>query len=408
MPAGADITRSEGAASSAPLPPRGAGGRRGSVLVIVMVTLLFATFALVTFMERASVDLLVDQREVLTKRLRQEAYSALEMTLGVLNEFREAGNGLRSPAEGWSDPLGFAGYVPADDRVVEISFEDESGKLSLPQINAQILTNLFRHWELAQADAESLADALLGWMKRNHVYTSAVQPNYETGAIPYVTPGRSLRSFGELAAIEKVRETFYDADGRPNDLWRRFVDSVSLYDFARPNLNGAKPDTLAALGQFDETQQRNLGDYLRGTGTYLNQGPRFFQAPNEAQRIAGPTGDSGAFATAISALRINVTVRDGRTEFKLSTVISPPNGATTVQTTATAGRTQTPAVGAQTAAQQQNRPNAAQAMPRPGASPTAPGSGAAARNLRYPFTLLEIRENDEIPPPPPAPPNPLI
>jgi general secretion pathway protein K len=382
--------------------------RRGSVLVIVMVTLLFATFALVTFMERASVDLLVDQREVLTRRLRQEAYSALEMTLGVLNEFREAGNGLRSPAEGWSDPLAFAGYVPADGRVVDVAFEDESGKLSLPQVNAQILTRLFRHWDLPQADAESLADALIGWMKRDHVYTSAVQPDYETGPIPYLAPGRPLRSFGELAAIEKVRETFYDAEGRPNDLWRRFVDSVSLYNFPRPNLNGAKPDTLAALGQFDETQQRNLGDYLRGTGTYLNQGPRFFQAPNEAQQIAGPAGDAAAFAASISALRITLTVRDGSTEYKLSTVIAPPNGATTVQTTATAGRTQTSAAGAQTAAQQQNRPNAAQvAPPRPGASPATPGTGPATQSLRYPFTLLEIRENDEIPPPPPPPANPL-
>jgi general secretion pathway protein K len=234
-----------------------------------------------------------------------------------------------------------------------------------------------------------------------------VEPNYETGAIPYVPPGRSLRSFSELAAIEKVREMFFDEDGRPNDLWRRFVDNVSLFDFPRPNLNGAKPDALAALGQFDETQQRNLGDYLRGTGTYRNQGPRFFQSPTDAQRVAGPTGDSGAFASTISALRITVTVRDGSTSYRLSTVIAPPNGASTVQTTATAGRTQTPSTGAQTAAQQQNRPNAGQMTPRPGTSPTTPGSGSAEQSLRYPFTLLEIRENDEIPPPP-APPIPLI
>jgi hypothetical protein len=370
--------------------------------VIVMVTLLFATFALVTFMEKASVDLLVDQRDVLTRRLRMEAYSALEVTLAVLNVFRETGNGLRSSAEGWHDPLTFAGYTPAEGRVVEVAFEDESGKISLPHANPVILTNLFKHWGILQADAEGLADAMLGWTKRNHVYTSAVQPNYESGAIPYLAPGRSMRSFQELAAIEKVRETFYDADGRPNDLWKRFANSVSLLDFQRPNLNGAKPDTLAALGQFDETQRQNLGDYLSGQGTYVSQGPGFFQSPAEAQRIAGPTGDTGAFATTISALRVMITVRDGRTEFKLSAVIAPPNGATTVQTTATAARTQTSAAGAQTTAQQQNRPNAGMAVVRPGAAPaTSPQNTAAGRNLRYPFTLLEIRENDEIPSPPP-------
>src|SRR5690606_11502317 len=183
----------------------------------------------------------------------------------------------------WSDPLTFAGYAPAEGRAVEIAFEDESGKLSLPRANAQILTGLFMNWGILEADAEGLADALLGWMKRNHVHTSSVQPDYEMGPIPYVPPGRPLRSFHELAAIEKVRETFYDADGRPNEFWRRFADSVSLLDFERPNINGAKPDTLAALGQFDETPQQNLNDFLRGTGSYQSQGPQFFQAPNEAQ-----------------------------------------------------------------------------------------------------------------------------
>jgi general secretion pathway protein K len=374
--------------------------RRGSVLIIVMITLLFATFALLAFMEKASVDLLVDQRDVVTRRLRTEAYSALEMTLGVLNEFREVGNGLRSTAEGWGDPLAFAGYTPSDDRVVEVSFEDESGKISLPHASAPVLTALFKNWELSQSDAETLTDALLGWMKRGHIYTSAIQPNYDSGPLPFEAPGRPVRSWEELVAIEKVRTTFYDADGRPNDLWKRFVDVVSLLDFPKTNLNNAKPDALAALGQFDETQQRNLGEYLQGTGAYQRQGPQFFQNATDAQRIAGPTGDTGAFAATISALRINVTVRDGRNELRVSCVVAPPGGATTVTAKATHAQTTGAAL---TAAQQPNRPNSVQPAP-----PGTTGAGQSnAPSLKYPFTLLEIRENDEIPPPPPPRPNPL-
>ncbi len=392
-------------------PTRPPAPRRASVLVIVMITLFFAVFALVAFMEKASVDLLVDQREALTRRLRMEAYSALEVTLGVLEDFREVGSGLRSPAEGWGNPLEFAGYVPTDGRTVEIAFEDESGKLSLPRTDAQVLTNLFVNWGLLKPDAEALADALQGWMKRGHVYTTGVQPSYDMSPIPYESPGRPLKSYQELAAIEKVRETFYDDEGRPNDLWKRFADSVSLLDFPRPNINGARPDTLAALGQFDPQQQETLTDFRRGTGNFQNNGPGFFQSPAEAQRIAGQAGNTAGFASTISALRITVTVRDGRTEYRLSTVIAPPGGATTVQATATSTRTQTSAGAAQTATQQQQRPNPVQANPRPGPATGAAGSAqnaAAARNLKYPFTLLEIRENDEIPPPPPPPPaNPL-
>lgn len=373
-----------------------------------MVTLLFATFALVAFMEKASVDLLVEQREAQARRLRMEAYSALEVVLGTLGIFSEVSNGLHSPAEGWADPLDFAGYVPSPGRTVRVTFEDESGKISLPHANAQALTLLFLNWDLQKADAEALADALAGWMKRDHVYATAVQPTYDSGPIPYESPGRPLRSYQELAAIEKVREMFYDKEGRPGDLWKRFVDSVSLFDFPRPNINGAKPDTLAALGQFDPTQQSKLADYLRGAGSYQNNGPGYFRSPAEAQGIAGPTGNTGAFASTISALRIVLTVREGRSEFRLATVIAPPNGATTVQTTATATRTRTSAGTATSTAQQQpTRPDAAKAG-RPGLSGPAGGPSApATRNLKYPFTLLEIRENDEIPPAPPPPADPL-
>lgn len=386
------------------------GSSRGSVVVIVMVTLLFATFALLAFMEKASVDLLVEQREAVSRRLRIEAYSALETTLAVLEDFREVGQGLRSPAEGWGDPLGFAGYTPGDGREVIVTFEDESGKISLPRANAQVLINLFKNWGVTENEAEALADAMLGWMKRDHVYATGVHPNYDSSPLPFESPGRSLRSFHELAAIEKVREFFYDEDGRPNDYWKRFADSVSLLDFPRSNLNGAKPDTLAALGQFDPQQQQNWSEFRQGRGMHQRGGPNWVQNPADAQRILGPTGNTNAFGATISALRITLTVRDGRTEFRVSTVIAPQGSqATTVQQTATATRRETSAASAQTAAQQQTRPNAQQqTQPTRSQTGTANAQNPAQRNLKYPFTLLEIRENDEIPPAPPPPEPSLI
>lgn len=373
----------------------------GSVLVVVMVTLIFAASALVVFMDKATNDLLVEQRDAEARRLRMEAYSALEVTLAVLEEFRRVGNGLHSPAEGWSDPLAFAAYVPTEDRKVDVAFEDESGRISLPRADVATLTNLFKNWLIPENDATALADALTGWMKKEHIYSTGLQPSYEQSAIPYAEPHRSIRSFQELGAIDKVREMFFDEEGRPNDLWRRFVDSVSLLDFQRPNINGARTDTLATLGQFDPVGQQNVDDFLKGTGSYLSQGPGYFQNASEAQRIAGTTGSTAAFATSISALRITITVHDGSSQFRLATVIAPPNGATIIQTTATAQRTQTSAPTARNAAAAQNprtsapTSNTGQSNNRQNATGTS-----TDRNLRYPFTLLEVRENDEIPQPP--------
>ncbi len=376
---------------------------RGSVLVIMLVTILFTAFALVAFIEKAGNDLIVEQRYAETRRLRVEAYSALEVTLAVLNEFRQTDNGLHSPAEGWGDPLAFAGYTPTDGRTVDIAFEDESGKISLPRADAPTLSRLFQSWQIAETDADAMADALLGWMQRNHTYTSTFEPDYDQGDLPFVTPGRPMRSYGELADVDKVRDVFYDTDGRPTDFWYRFVDSVSLLNFPRPNINGAKPAALLALGQFELTQQQALSDYLAGTGSYQSQGPGLpFQSPAEAQTVTGPGGNIAAFATTISALRIRVTVHDGTSEFHLAAVVAPPNGATVVQTTATATRAETSASAAGSAAQQQ--PAQATASQRsPTASARSPQT-PAQRALNYPFTLLEIRENDDIPPPPPPPP----
>jgi general secretion pathway protein K len=189
-------------------------------------------------------------------------------------------------------------------------------------------------------------------------------------------------------------------------LWRRFTESVSLFSFRQSNINAGRGDTLAALGQFDETQQTSLAEYVRGTGAYLNQGPGFFQNVGEAQRILGPAGDARGFNVTISALRIFVTVHEGQTVFRLTAVVAPPGGASTVQTNASEQKTQaasTAAAGNQDATP--NRPNAnTPAARQPGGTNTT--TAANTRNLQYPFTLLEIRENDEMPvPPPPAEPS---
>jgi hypothetical protein len=376
--------------------------RRASVLVVVMITLLFAAFALMAYIEKASNDLLVEHRDAQARRLRMEAYSALEATLATLEDFRRALSGLHSPAEGWNDPLTFCGYTPTEGRTIDISFDDESAKLSLPRTNAQVLSRLFQIWQVPIADADAAADALMGWMKHDHTYTAAVTPDYENGTTPYEAPGRPMRSYAELAAIDKVREIFYTEDGQPNDLWRRFVDNISLLNFAKPNLNGGKPDVLQALGQFDPTQQQGLSDYTSGKGSYEVQGPGFFQNVGDAQRITGAIGGNPSeFVTTISALRINLTVHDGRSEFRLTAVVTAGGAAQTVQTLATPATPKASNPTSTTNNQQQNQSNNSTG------TGTAASGGAAAtanRNINYPFTLLEIRENDEIPPPPPPPP----
>ncbi len=372
--------------------------KKASVLLVVLITILFTAFALVAFIDKASNDLLVEARAAASNRLRVDAYSALEVTLGVLNEFLQVDGALHSPAEGWGDQLDFAGYEPASGRTVEITFEDESGKLSLPHADATQLTSLFQSWGLTQSDAEQMSDALLTWMRKDHVSATTVgTTDYDRAPIPYAAPQRSLRTFDELADIDFVKEKLYDENGRPNDLWRHFAAAFSLYDFSQPNLNGAGSDTLTALGQPNSSLQEQISSYLKGTGEYQRQGPGYFKTGTDATNLFGAQILPKGVGTEILALRITVTVHDANTSFSLVTVIAPPNGAKTVasdeqvststSTDATAPKdpdAPTPAA---------NNQNPAAGTPKPGAAagPTSTGNApAAVVQLNSPFTLLEI------------------
>jgi hypothetical protein len=354
--------------------------QRGSVLVIVLITLMFTTIALLKFLEKASDDLLVEAREVAGRRLRQEAYSALEVTLGVLEDFRLVNGGLRSPAEGWNDPLEFAGWEPGAGREVEIAFEDESGKLSLPHAELTTLVNLFHGWGMLQSDAERLADAMLGWMKKDHVSSTARLPDYDQVSLPYGAPLRSMRSYSELAAIDYAREMFYDETGQPNELWHRFVAAISLFDFKETNLNGLSGNLLNDLGLIDAGQQRQFEDFRNGKGAHAREGPGFFENAADATRVLGAQALSG-YGTQISALRIIVTVREGKTNFRLAVVVAPSGGAKAVQE-----------VSVNTGENTVEQPPEKQEKAAPNANPEG------AKKLNYPFTLLEIRENAEISP----------
>jgi len=386
-----------------PIPPdRPRASRRGgSILIVVLVTLLFAAVALTLFIEKASDDLLVESRVAAARRLRLEAYSALETTLAVLQDFQIVNGSLRSPAEGWGDPLAWAGYVPAEGRAISVEFVDESGKLSLPRMTPSTLVELFKSWEIPQNDAEKLADALLQWMRPDYVPTSGFMPNYEDDPLPYVAPARPLRSFSELAAIDVVREAFFDPDGRPNAFWKRFTEAVSLLDFTQSNLNAVRPGVLAAYG-FDSNQQTQLGDFLAGTGNYQTKGPGYFRTPAEAASILGSDVPPAVQGTSIGALRIIVTVLDSpsaRSGYRLNVVVAPPGS--TAKVVAQKATTKRP----NTVVESPASPTAttAPAPPNNAAGGTGVGAQDQAPPLNYPFTILEIRENDEMPQPPADP-----
>ena len=359
---------------------------RGSVIVVVLVTLLFAALLLTRLIETSSTDLLIAMRVADRDRLRADAHSAMETTLAALMDFRTVDGGLYSPAQGWEDPLAYAGYAPREGVSVEVAFEDESAKLSLPRINFDTLNNLLVQLGLSVPDAARVADAMFVWMRAGYIAaeTATSAAAYERGDPPAQPPQRSLRSFDEIAGIAVAKEFFYDTDGRPTPLFDAFKSAVSLYQFNATNLNSAPPAVLAATG-WDESQTASLQKYLSSPLSATKSRP-YIRSLQEARRQVGNAAGRNLGAQ-IQCLRVIVTARQGAAQMKLSALVT------------WAGQASLPASlaanpgGTAPSARQQAAPQA-KAQPQPQA--------AAANSLRYPFTVLEISENslpDPTPPP---------
>jgi len=119
-----------------PVPP---SAQRGAVIVLVLVTLLLASFLLMAFIRRSGTELLADARAAERRQLRGEAYSALESAIAMLAAQRDIDGSLFQPEDSWVEMLATTGYEPAKGLQVEIAFVDESGKISLPTADAVTL-----------------------------------------------------------------------------------------------------------------------------------------------------------------------------------------------------------------------------------------------------------------------------
>lgn len=360
--------------------------RRGSVLVLVLVTLLFASLLLTRLIETGSPDLIIAMRQADRDRLRADAHAALETTLAVLADFRAVDGNLYAPDQGWGDPLGYSGYVPREGVTLTVAFEDESAKLSLPRLNPDTLGALLIQLGLASLDAARVADAMFVWMRRGHVAAEGATGAtvYGQGDPPARPPYRSLRSFDELAGIVVARDFFYAEDGTPKPLFEAFKRAVSLYQFNTTNVNAASEAVLLAAG-WDKTQAGSLQRYL-ATPVSASLPRPYVRSLQEAQRHVGKAATRN-LGTQIQVLRVSVTARQGAAQLKLSALVTWPGQASLP-----------PPVAA-------NPDSAPQAVDRRAATVLSgqnAAGGNASNTLRYPFAVLELDETTLPDPPPPT------
>lgn len=360
----------------------------GSVIILVLVFVVLLTFIVAAFLEEATAKIkyygLFHNRD----DLRTDAYSAMEITLAVLNQYVEVEGALWGPAQGWASPLEEAGYQPAHSTAVTVAFEDESAKLPLSKLGYDDLLVLFDVLGYDLPEAQSLADGLIDWtdeddLRRLNGYDGE---DYDDMEPPYKPSNSAIVSWDEFKLIKPFNEMFWDENGVPLPVWNQFKSAVSLYHTGNVNINQANSIVQEYFYEKGILDTRSFEYFKSGSdGELGTDDDRLYRKDEGNAGII--LGDGQGISDSIELLRVKVSAIRGEAQFVLEAMAtwsgSNP-GAASTSTTRAEQESDTKEVesNANTAKDEKTRAK--------GQVKTAPSTVA---QLGYPFRFVMLTEN---------------
>jgi general secretion pathway protein K len=323
--------------------------REGAVLLIVLGVILLASWMLVQIIARVGEEVALRGEDEQNDALKASAFQALEITMGVLAEIKLLDGGLYSPVQGWGNPLGYAGFssyavsneldvaeqeelevgdieemVPfAFPPGIEVSVElrDESGRFPLNTTSEERWKLLFEEMDIQASDAAILTDSLLDWVDADDEtrLNGAEKGTYQRRDPAYFPANAPIANTLDLQLIEGFDRLFFEED-IPNDLYRTFLDCITVINVEGVNLNAAHPLVLAVMGEELDFEPERISDYMAGVD--LEPG-----TPDDNVLRPGlddpdlPTDNEGEpldFSTTSRFITVYITAMSAGTVFNLS------------------------------------------------------------------------------------------
>ncbi len=351
-----------------------AGNRRkGSILVFVLALIVLLSVLCLRLMEEGIREARHLDQFHRKDDLRIHAYSALDIAVGVLSEFKTFEGKLYSPAQGWGDPLAYAGISPTEEGVTwSVRLIDESAKIPISQVKEKDLVALFAVMQaeedslMDEDDGQPFYDSMMDWVDADDEERDegAEDQYYEGLEPPYFTPGKKINSFEEFRLIKGFAHDpedpdgsgiFFDERGVETENMRNFRESFSFFNQGAVNVNNASPFLKRFLCGDDE---RLYEEFMEGPS--VGGGEAFYTNPNDPGMSPLRANSSIPLSTEVKMFRVEVTVNRGLANFQLHAILSYGGNLA---------------------------PQAGKVI-RP---PSKKGP-----NLGYPFKVLSIRENENL------------
>ena len=305
--------------------------KRGSILVFVLGLIVLLGTLCLRLMEETVQELRHVSQFHKRDDLRLHAYSLLDVTVGVLNEFRILDNKSLKSGGGWEDPLGWSELSPLDPRVAwSVTLEGESGKAPLFSTKPKVLKEIFsimyngEDGLVNEDDGQPFYDAWMDWQDsdENEREEGAEDDFYEDQDPPYFTPGENIRSFEEFRMIKgfaydpndrRNSGLFFDRFGNETVNMKKFRESFSFYHEGKVNIFNASNFLLKYICGDDEDLYKKI---MNGDLTSESDN-REFNSPIQTTWGTSPT------------FRVNIVVRKGKARFQLHAVLSDNQASTT-------------------------------------------------------------------------------
>jgi len=337
--------------------------KKGAILVFVLGIVVLLGSLCLRLMEETVKELRLVSQYHKRDDLRLHAYSLLDITVGVLSEFRLLDDQSLKSGGGWENPLQWSEISPVDERVKwSVSLKGESGKLPIFKTNEKVMKEIFAIMHtggsglLDEDDGQPYYDAWMDWQDadENEREEGAEDDFYEDQIPPYFTSGKNIESFEELRMIKgfgfdaddpEEGGLFFDELGNETQNMKNFRESFSFYHEGPLNICEASPFLKKYICGDDEQLLEDLTYWTPYTGD--NLGPIDTPIP-----LAKGTNET---------FMAEISVSKGKARFELHAVLTFDQGKANAKTTEK-----------KKARSKQNQ------------------------NLKYPARILRLRENENL------------
>ncbi len=294
--------------------------KKASVILFVLLMIFSSAAIIVAISDYASNAMRVRITATKDFQLRYDAFSALNATIAILEEYSEIDGGIYSYLQGWQKPF-------ADNRIqlpsgsdVEVEIIDESGKIPLRALpNDTTLAKMLEALGLNQREAEEYADLIKDWCDKNDnpSFNGAEYEDYDTGATEPLN--RPMETFRELMYVKDANKIFFDENQRPTEFYKKFTSIFSLEPFKKINLNSASQDVLYVLMEAEEKDyDATLYSALRGEIGSIVDGITWCKNATELANRGVVDYPTNMTTFTAELLKINITIKRGWAVYRLT------------------------------------------------------------------------------------------